>query len=293
MRTPMVPAVRPIDLQSGPPIDHHVLDSGALGHGDIGVDFEGKGLAPPVAAVGRDQHLGPAIQDPASQGLGTEPAEDHHVRCADPRAGQDGDHHLRDHRQVDRDDVSLLDPQALEDVGKFRDVAQQVLISQDPALARLTFPDQGGPVFAWSRAMPVDAVERSIELASEKPLGERLVPLQHLVPRFEPGEQLRLLSPEPFGVVLGPVPEGLILLQAADVGRLGELGRGRKDPSLPENTVDRSVALRSHVRTLPVWNRGDSELKSSGQPPPVPRTPPRDVFGRWVGTDTESTATGS
>ena len=143
---PMVPAVRPIDLQSGPPIDHHVLDGGALGHGTIGVDFEGKGLAPPVAAVGRDQHLGPAIQDPAGQGLGTEPAEDHHVRCADPRAGQDGDHQLRDHRQVDRDDVPLLDPQALEDVGKFRDVAQQVLISQDPALARLTFPDQGGPV---------------------------------------------------------------------------------------------------------------------------------------------------
>ena len=214
--------------------------------------------------------------------------------CGAPiRAGQDGDHQLRNHRQVDRDDVSLLDPQALEDVGKFRDVAQQVLISQDPALARLTFPDQGGPVLVWSRAMPVDAVERGIELASEKPLGERLVPLQHLVPWFEPGEQLRLLSPEPFGVVLGPVPEGLILLQAADVGRLGELGRGRKDPNLLENSVDRSVALRSHVRTLPVWNRGDSELKSSGQPPPVPRTPPQDVFGRWVGTDTELTETGS
>ena len=99
--------------------------------------------------------------------------------------------------------------------------------------------------------MPVEAVERGVELAPEKPLGERLFPLQNLVPRLEPSEQLGLLTPESFGVVPGLVPEGLVLLQATDVGRLGELRRGRKDPCLLENTVNRSAALRSHVRTLP------------------------------------------
>ena len=99
--------------------------------------------------------------------------------------------------------------------------------------------------------MPVEAIERGVELAPEKPLGERLVPLQNLVPRLEPGEQLGLLTPECFGVFLGLVPECLVLLQATDVGRLGELRRGRKDPCLLENTVNRSAALRSHVRTLP------------------------------------------
>ena len=99
--------------------------------------------------------------------------------------------------------------------------------------------------------MPVEAVVRGVDLAPEKPLGERLVPLQNLVPRLEPSEQLGLLTPESFGVVPGLVPEGLVLLQATDVGRLGELRRGRKDPCLLENTVDRSAALRSHVRTLP------------------------------------------
>ena len=150
------------------------------------------------------------------------------MRRADPGTGQERDHQLGHQRHVDRDDVPFLDAQPLEHVGEFRHLALQVLIAQDPAIAGLAFPDDGGLVLGRAHAVAVDAVIRGVELAADKPLRERGLPVEHLVPRLVPGQDLGVLAPEPLGIILGPVPEGLVLGHAADVGLARESAGGGK-----------------------------------------------------------------
>ena len=148
---PVVAARRPVDLQAGPAIDDDVLERRADGRGAVGILLERDDLAAAIAAVGGDQHLRLAVLDPPGEGLGAEAAEDHRVRRADPGTGQHRDDQLGDHRHVDRDDVALLHPQALEDVGELADLAEQVLIAEHAALARLALPDDRGLVLVRAR----------------------------------------------------------------------------------------------------------------------------------------------
>ena len=56
----------------------------------------------------------------------------------------------------------------------------------------------------------------ALSCAADEPLARTAgCPVEHLRPGREPVERPGLLGPEPFGVVLGPVPECLVLLQAA------------------------------------------------------------------------------
>src|SRR5262249_62265495 len=95
---------------------------------------------------------------------------------------------------------------------------------------------------------------RRVDLAADEPLGERRVPVKDLVPGFKPVDRRAgLLAPEPLGVVPGPFPEGLVLLQARDVRGLGEVGRRGEDPALVEDAGDRSLPwLSRHVAGLAV-----------------------------------------
>ncbi len=79
---------------------HADLVDGPLRLGDLA-------LAP--RAVGGDQRLRLAHLHPLFDGLRREAAEDDVVRRADARAGEHRDDDLGDHRQVDPDDVALLD----------------------------------------------------------------------------------------------------------------------------------------------------------------------------------------
>ncbi len=81
---PVVAAGRPGDGRAGPAVDDHVLERGAQRRGAVGVLLERDQLAAAIAAVGGHQHLGLAVLDPARERLGTEAAEDHRVRRADP-----------------------------------------------------------------------------------------------------------------------------------------------------------------------------------------------------------------
>ena len=49
----------------------------------------------------------------------------------------------------------------------------------------------------------IEAVVAGVDLAADEPLGVRLVPDEHLVPRLEPVQRLGLLGPEALGIVLG------------------------------------------------------------------------------------------
>ena len=79
-----------------------------------------------VAAVGGDDDLGLAVGDPVGERVGREPAEDHRVRGADPRAGEHRDHGLGDHRHVDRDPVAGLHAELDERVGRLADLVLEV-----------------------------------------------------------------------------------------------------------------------------------------------------------------------
>src|SRR5262249_39811652 len=77
-----------------------------------------------------------------------------------------------------------------------------------------------------------------IEPTADEPLGERLVPLEHLVPARHPRERFRLFGPETVGIVLGALKQLLVLGHALDVGVGGELGRRRKGARFLQHTRD-------------------------------------------------------
>src|SRR5208283_1465099 len=74
----------------------------------------------------------------------------------------------------------------------------------------------------------------------------------------------RLLAPESLGVVLGPVPEDLIFLDAGDMRRTRKLRRRREYPGLLQDAGYRTaLVLEGHVRTLhgrKMWRRRPKEV---------------------------------
>ena len=199
-------------------------------------------LAAPVAAVGGDQDLRPAVVDPARQGLRREAAEDDRVGRPDPGAGQHRDRQLRDHRHVDRDPVAGLDAQLLERVGRLADLAQEVAEGQRPGVARLADPVVGDLVAETALDVAVDAVVGDVELAAGEPLRERQLPFERLVERLRPADPLAgSLRPERLEVRLR--------LGVQVLGRVGLGGEGRvrrEEPGLREEVFD----LRRRKRVL-------------------------------------------
>ena len=224
---PVVAAGRPVDRRAGPPVDDDVLERGADRRGAVGVLLERDELAAAIAAVGGDQDLGLAVLDPAGERLGAEAAEDHRVRRADPGTGQERDHQLRDQRHVHRDDVARSHAQPLEHVGELRDLALEVLVPQDAAVARLALPDERRLVL---RTGPRSGGRRSYTTAFSLP------PTNHLA---NGGCQSSTLS------------HGLS--QWSDLGLLG-----------PEALRDRPWRGSTGPRTGPGWRCGPCCANSSG-----------------------------
>src|SRR5262249_34184863 len=146
-----------------------------------------------------------------------------------------GNHRLGNHGHVDGYAVAGLEPLPLEDIGELAYLAVQILVAEHADIAWLTFPDDGGLVFASSRQMAIEAVVRGVELASGKPLGVRLVPDQDFVPALEPVQGLGLFRPKSIRIVLGALAEPLVIRLAADAGLGDKIGRRRKRSRLLED----------------------------------------------------------
>ena len=86
--------------------------------------------------------------------------------------------------------------------------------------------------------MPVEAVVAQIQLAADKPLCPGQIPLQHFVPRLEPVEFLRDISPERLRVFDGLLIHSLVLFKALDVGSLRKLFRRGKDAIFAESRFE-------------------------------------------------------
>ena len=76
---------------------------------------------------------GPRVPDARGEFGGGEPAEDHGVDGADPRAREHGDGGLRDHRQVDEHAVALGDAEACEDAREDGDLVAELRIREGAA----------------------------------------------------------------------------------------------------------------------------------------------------------------
>src|ERR1700759_2108293 len=107
---------------------------------------------------------------------------------ADSRAGQHRDGQLGDERQIDRDPVALIDAERLQDVGELADLTVEIEVGQRPAIARLTFPDEGGFVAARTLQMTVETVGAGVDPAADKPLRMRRLPVEHTIPGTGPFE---------------------------------------------------------------------------------------------------------
>ena len=75
--------------------------------------------------------------------------------------------------------------------------------------------------------MPVQTIEADIELATDEPLGERLLPLQDPLPPFEPDQfLLGPFGPEPVGRGDRFLVELAVLRQGSEMGGFDEAPGG-------------------------------------------------------------------
>ncbi|GBD36159.1 hypothetical protein HRbin36_01280 [bacterium HR36] len=162
-----------------------------------------------------------------------------------------GDYRFGNQRQVNGDAVAFAKPQLFQDVGKSAHLAVQIDITQHPRLARLPFPDNGHLVTTPAVQVPIQAVKACIELATDKPLRKRFLPLQNLLPLTEPMQYLGLFRPETFGVIVSPLPECPVFVQTLDMRLLGELRWGRKNPAFAEHALDHRTSHGRHRHGSP------------------------------------------
>src|SRR5437868_13486659 len=96
--------------------------------------------------------------------------------------------------------------------------------------------------------MAVQTIDADVEFAADKPLGERLSPVQHLRPRLEPNQLLvSLLGPEAIRIRDGFVIELPIFGQRAHPRLGGNALHWRKDAGF--------VQHRSNRRRVVLWIR--------------------------------------
>ena len=251
-------------------VAHHLVD--------LLLDRRGLALAP--RAVDGDQRLGLGELHPLPDRLGREAAEHDVVRRADPRAREHRDDDLGDHRQVDPDDVALLDAEVLQRVGEPLDVAEQIGVGDVALLALLAAPVERDAVAAAGLDVAVQAVVGGVQLAAGEPLVERRVGVVEDLGRLlEPVQLLGLLDPPALPVALGLVVDRRVVQQRllAELLRRVELSRSRASPracaraSRPPAAVDAvsAIASLSFVRTWRLTLRQPGRRRVSPAPEPA------------------------
>lgn len=90
--------------------------------GRVGVFLQRDRLAAAHAFIGGNHEGGFAIDNAARERFRREAGKDHGMHSADARAGEHGVSGFRDHRQVDRDAVALLDAVLLQHIRHAADI---------------------------------------------------------------------------------------------------------------------------------------------------------------------------
>src|SRR4029077_6323363 len=107
--------------------------------------------------------------------------------------------------------VTGLQPGFSQERGEAFRLAVKLLVAPTSHLARLAFPDERG-LFCLSVEMAIEAVVRSIDLATDKPFGQRGIPFENLVPLLEPVKVARGFRPIRFRVLLRLLTDACFVL---------------------------------------------------------------------------------
>ena len=161
----------------------------------------------------------------------------------DPRAGEHRDRQLQDHGHVEGDAIALSNAERLQDVAELPHFPEQLPISQETLIARLSFPDESCLVLPRPQNVPVDTVDRRVDLSAQEPFRLRRLPLEDAFPWFVPGQLSREAGPELLEIPVGLPVNGRI----PDVRLLPERFPRRELTLLQEEGFDRFVRLTRHV----------------------------------------------
>ena len=137
--------------------------------------FSGTVLPARSPFIRRDDELARGIVDAARQAVRREATEHHGMHRADAGAGEHRVGRFRDHRQVDRDAVALLDAVRLQHVGDLADALVQLPVGDLLVLGRVVaFPDDRD-LISLLLQMAVDAVGGHVERAVLVPLDRDVI----------------------------------------------------------------------------------------------------------------------
>ena len=114
----------------------------------------------------------------------------------------------------------------------------QLLISQSAGVARFAFPNQRGLVASPGSEMPIETVVGNIELAANKPLRVRRLPLQNRVALFEPIKFFSHPRPKLFRIGARFSAQRFKLFHRFDVRSFGETPRWREYALLVKHRFD-------------------------------------------------------
>jgi hypothetical protein len=154
---------------------------------------------------------GPVV-DPDGQLVGREPAEDHRVHRADPRAREHRDRGLGHHRHVDHHAVAHADAQTGQDPGEPRDLVAELRVRVGaPGVRDGGVVDQRGLLAPARVDVPVERVVADVEPpVGEPPVEGRVGVVERAGGGDIPVDSPCCLQPEGLGV-LGAGPEDVFV----------------------------------------------------------------------------------
>jgi len=125
------------------------------------------------------------------------------VHGAESGAGEDGHDGLRDHRHIDDDAVTLIDPVCCEDTRESRDLVKKLRITDRTfGVSYRTVIDDRRLVTAAALDMPIDCVVAGVEPATCKPtVGQGVGVIENALPAFVPVYSFSRFGPEFLRVV--------------------------------------------------------------------------------------------
>ena len=200
------------------------------------ISLSATGLPLRQASSCSDQQLGAGRLQPLAQRFRREPAEYHHVRRPQPRAGQHRDRKLGHHAHVDADHVALADSQGAQRRREPAHVLLQLGERDRPVVfvRRLGHEVVGDLVPSPCGHMPIEAIDRDVQAPVCKPCAVRGIPGQRVGRRGLPLQRVGgALEPEALEVGCGRVVHGRV-----GDHRLGDELRRR---------WERSLLIRQHI----------------------------------------------
>jgi hypothetical protein len=104
----------------------------------------------------------------------------------DPRAGEHGDGGLRNIREINDDTIAFFYVVSFQDIREAANFPMELLIGKRTFVAGFAFPDNCRFVPARPSQMPIQAVFRNVQFASDEPLREWRFPFEHRFPSCAP-----------------------------------------------------------------------------------------------------------